>query len=238
MKLLPLVSLVLFGCSLPPPPTPGSAGIEQPDASTGLSDDGDDTDEQERGVDAAPRADAEPRSRVLSQTTSSLIEPGTSIACTDEDGRHLDNSYYRVFDLASEGIGSSFHVTKVEVGVEIAESGEGTQPIEVLLHTVTGELETDNLTPLDTASQQVVNRVGGFLEFELDATVPSGGRFAVEVRVPDGRDDDSSFFIGANDDGQSAPGYIRDRGCGDEEPTDLADIGFPDTHLLIEVTGE
>ena len=235
MKLLALLSLALVGCGMPAPPASGLAGSD-PDASIALPPPDDDEDV---AVDAAPRADAEPRSRVLTQTTSDQIEPLISISCSDDDGFNLENSYYRVFDLAALGITSSFHVTEVGVAVETAMGGgDATQPIDVQLHTLTGDLQTDNLQSLATETQEVIDRVGGRLEFAFDATVPAGGKLAVEVHLPDGRDDGNSFYIGANNDGESAPGYIRAPDCGTDQPTTLADIGFPDVDILIDVSGD
>ncbi len=236
MKLFALSTLALIGCGMPAPPAAGLAGND-PDASIAIPPPGDGDDEVE--VDAAPRADAEPRSRVLTQTTSDQIEPLASVSCADDSGLHLENSYYRVFDLAALGIPSAFHVTGVDVAVETAVGGDdATQPVEVLLHTLTGELRTENLQNLATETQDVIDRLGGRLEYTFDATVPAGGKFAVEVHLPDGRDGGNSFYIGANNDGQSAPGYLRAPDCGTDEPTTLAEIGFPDVAILIDVTGD
>lgn len=236
MKLFALISLAFLGCGLPTPPPPSQGLDLGPDASALPPDDDDD----EPDVDAAaPAADAQSQSRVLSQTTSSLIEPETSIACIDDNGAHTENRYYRVFDLTAEAITSSFHVSKVEVAVETAQGGnDGVQPVEVLLHTLEGDLQRENLTQLAIATQEVTDRLGGRLEFEFDTAVPAGAKLAVEVHVPDGVDDGDSFYIGANNDGQSAPGYLMAQECGDEQPVDLAEIGFSDVHILIEVTGE
>ncbi|HKE20275.1 MAG TPA: hypothetical protein VKB80_35620 [Kofleriaceae bacterium] len=237
-----MISLALLGCGLPaPPPASGSASQDPIDAAVNLpSDDGEGDGGETPDVDAAPPADARQQARVLSQTTSSAIEPDASIICSDDDGINFENSYYRVFDLQAEGIMSGFHVTQVSIGVErAAGGGDGTQPIEVRLHTLNGEqLGTDNLSSLATSSQDVPDGQGTHVEFPFDADVPAGAQLTVEVHVPDGGDTGDSFLLGANDDGQTAPGYILAQQCGDDQPADMAEIGFPDVDIIIEVTGE
>jgi hypothetical protein len=238
MKLIALISLGLLACGLPAPPAPGPEGDEQPE--TPIYVPPDDDDEEEIDVDAGPRPDARPRtSRVLTQTTSNLIEPNVSISCSDDSGVHAENSYFRVFDLATAGVNSAFHVSAVEVGVDSANaSGDGTQPVDVRLHTLTGDLQNGTLAPLATSSQNVVDTVATRIEFPFDAMVPAGSRLAVEVHTPDGSQNGDSFYIGANRLGQTAPGYLRAPECGDDQPTDFADIGFSDTHIIIDVIGE
>jgi hypothetical protein len=232
-----LLSCGLVGCSLPAPPPTGGQPLENgADASTGSSGD-DDDGIGEIDVDAAPQVDAERRAtRVLTQNASELIEPDLSIACYDDDDNQAENSYYRVFDLAAEGISSSFHVVEVEVGVETADGGDdGVQPVEVRLHTVTGDFANGQMNTLATVTQQVTNQIGSRLVYEFDADVPAGSKLAVEVHTPGSGDDE--FFIGANNEGQTAPSYLQAAECGDEGPVDLASIGFPEMHILLTVTG-
>lgn len=238
MKHLALTAFCFLGCGLPPPPPSATGSVDGgvgPDATDGIISSGPDVDA------AAPTVDAQRRTpRRLTQTTSGEIEPDTSIACTDDDDDdHSENSYYRVFDLAAEGIDSSFHVTAVEVGVEAADSGgDGAQTIEVSIHALEGDIEDGQLEPLGTATEEVEDQVGGRVTVDVDAVVPGGTRFAVEVRTPDGTQQGHSFFIGANDDGQSAPGYIRAPECDTDRPRELGDLGFSEIAMIIDVVGE
>jgi len=243
MKLLALISISLIGCTLPAAPEigpgPGGSQSQANDASVDSPDAG--GGEPLPGPDAEARADAQPRSeRVLSQTDSNIVEGDASIACVDDDGRPVENSYYRVFDLAAEEIEGSFHVTKVEIGVQIADGGDdGALPIDVRLHTLAPELplQVQNLGPVATATNDATERSDNRLAFDFDADIRSGSRLVVEVHAPDGRGRGDAFFIGANDDGQSAPSYIRATECEDDPPRDLATVGFPDMHIIIDVTG-
>jgi hypothetical protein len=46
------------------------------------------------------------------------------------------------------------------------------------------------------------------------------------------------FFIGANDNGQTDPGYLAATDCGIVNPTDIALLGFPDDHIVMTVNGD
>jgi hypothetical protein len=242
MRLISLTSLGLFGCgllgcSLPAPPPGGQQPIDfEPDASVGNA--GDDGVEEPDVDAAAPTPDAHQRMpQTLKQTSSGLIEPETSIACYDDDDDQAENSYFRVWNLPELGIDSSFHVVEVQVGVESSNGGDdGIVPVDVRLHTVTGDFTQNQLNTLATVSQQVTDQSATRLKFAFDADVPSGSLLAVEVHVPASNDDE--FFIGANNDGQTAPGFLRAAECDDNGPVDLAQIGFPQVHMIIEVTGE
>ena len=72
---------------------------------------------------------------------------------------------------------------------------------------------------------------------EPATVVEPGSTLVVEVHAPDGTMGASSFFIGANKMGESAPGYLRAPDCGLAEPTPYVDIGFPLTRIVLTVTG-
>ena len=60
----------------------------------------------------------------------------------------------------------------------------------------------------------------------------------VEIFPPDGQTAGNSFFIGSNNLGQTAPSYLAAADCGVPEPTNTATIGFPDMHIVMNVTGD
>lgn len=240
MKPFALLSLALLGCGLPAPPAPGPMGAEPTDASLPPpTDDVGGGEVTPPAADAAPPTDGQSQAgeRVLTQTETNVVEPGNSIAC--EDGANFESSWYRIFDLSAEGITSSFQVTQVAVGVEVADGGDdGVQPVEAVLHTLAGDLQGgDALTTLATSPLEVADATAR-VEFPIAAEVPAGTPLVVEIRVPDGGETGDLFIIGANDDGQTAPGFIKAPACGDDDPRDIADIGRPDVHLIIEVTGQ
>src|SRR4029079_14722911 len=45
------------------------------------------------------------------------------------------------------------------------------------------------------------------------------------------------FFVGSNSMGQTAPGYLSSASCGIANPMNIATIGFPNMHIVFNVTG-
>jgi hypothetical protein len=76
------------------------------------------------------------------------------------------------------------------------------------------------------------------IEVELPATVPAGSTLVFELAIPEAEADEL-FFIGSNDLGETGPSYLRApaSGCDFIEPTEFADIGFPDVHIIMIVEG-
>jgi hypothetical protein len=56
--------------------------------------------------------------------------------------------------------------------------------------------------------------------------------------TPDGRAPvNNRFFIGSNASVQTGPSYIQAADCGIATPTDLATIGFPNMHIILNING-
>lgn len=230
------IALALVGCALPPPPAGSGSDDDddRPDASAGDDDD-------DPIPDAGPRPDARrPGQNQLTHSTSTLVVPGNSIACNNDDESTAENSYYRVFALADFDISGDFVVDAVELGVDEANGGNNaSQTVDVRLYTLAGALATNNLTQLATTTLTVGNVAATILRAELDdVNVPAGSTLVVEVRSPDGGDGNDAFYIGSNPGGQTGPSYIRAAECGDDEPRDLAQIGYPNMHIVMTVFGK
>jgi hypothetical protein len=233
---LPLWLLLALGCA--------TAGDGEPIA----KGDGDDFDPPDAGT--SPDAPPPPSGAVtLSQSSSMAIEQPNSFGCVVLDPffgfpvHHRATSYYRVFDLASEGIDSEFRIESVTVGIEIAEAGDsGSQPLEVKFHTVAGSLLTTNMTFLGSGQITVTNQTGSMVEIPTQVTAPGGSQLVVEVHVPDGAPD-RLLAPGSNKAGQLAPTYYRSEPCGTNEPVDASEVtdseGNPlgDMHLVLTVAG-
>ncbi len=198
-------------------------------------------------VDSTVAIDADvPIEAVLSQSTSEVITAG-SIACITSVGgtprNLLENSYYRVFDLAALGIDSDFDISKVTVGIESATSGAGgNQPIKVRLHTLFGTFVTGNLTQLASVDVSVPDQTNSMLDVDIAATAPAGSLLVVEVFLPDAEGvADHLFFIGSNKDGESGPSYLRGPTCDFLEPIPISTIQVDGAnvvmHLVLTVTG-
>ena len=204
--------------------------------------------------DAAPRADAatvpptdgEASEITLRQTESDQILDNNSIACVEQpEGvpiRNLENSYYRVFDLAAEGIDDTFAVSSVRIGVESAvKADNGNQPATVRLHTLAGELLIQNMTEIASRPVDIPPTQQGSIDVPISADVVGGSALVVELFVPEAPDEGTLFFMGSNNLGQRAPSYLRApaTGCDFIEPTEFADVGegFPDVHIVMSVSG-
>ena len=69
-------------------------------------------------------------------------------------------------------------------------------------------------------------------------TAPAGSVLVVEVFTPNGQTTSNSFFIGSNAAGQTGPSYIAAADCTIPEPATTASIGFPNMHIVMNVTGD
>jgi hypothetical protein len=235
-------------------PTIGDApgigsGVQRPDAGDpDLGGDGSsrpDAAPVETPADAGP---GQPRQITLRQTTSDQILDLHSIACIEQedDGtpiQNRENSYYRVFDLAEEKFDGDLQVDSVTIGVESASApGDATQPATVRLHTLEGDLLVANMTEINHVDIDIEPQLQTALEVPIAATAPAGSTLVVELFIPDSADQNRLFFIGSNDLGQTAPGYLRapSSGCDFIEPTTFDDIGgadFPDIDIVMMVSG-
>jgi hypothetical protein len=200
--------------------------------------------------DAMPLPDAPPGSMTLTETTSGAITNDNSIACYQRE-----NSYYRAFQLSDYGITGAFHVTRVDFGVEIAQSNGGSQSVTVKVYSYTGaiggvDLDTTAMTLLGSTTVSVpnINSVDPFdgtedgsgqvLTANVTGTVPAGGKLVAEVFVPDGSASGNFFYPGSNAAGESKPGYIRAPNCSTPTPKSFASIGGSATvDLVLSVTG-
>lgn len=198
------------------------------------------------GVDSPPPG---PTTRTLSQTTSQTIKPLGSIACANNtDGTTRANNYYRVFDLAAEGITTAFNVTKVSFQIEDCEPG-ATVAVRVGTYNGTpgGTLSTANITILASNPNVPVPQViedtatpstpGGTVDAPITAMIPAGQKLLVEVDAPDGNGV-YAFYMGANDGGESQPAYVMAPDCTVNVPTNISTAAAATVNLLLTVTGE
>jgi hypothetical protein len=195
-------------------------------------------------ADSGGSADAAPVAVTLTQSTSQEITPGNSRACIELDNgnpvEHRENSFYRVFDLAAAGVTGRLETSSVSVGIQSAESPDPDQPMSVRLHTLAGpDLLVASLTEIGRADVTVANQGAGILDVPLVATTDASATLVVEIFLPDAAGGGNLIFPGSNADGQSGPTYVRAPadGCDLVEPTDFAEVGFPDMHLVVSVAG-
>ena len=193
------------------------------------------------GQTATPSRPATPDGQVtITHSATQNITALNSVSC-NAGGLHTDNSYIRVFDLAAFGLPNGLDVTDVEFGIEQALGATGAQPVVVNLYIKTNPalpLTFANLTPIGSAGVSVTDQSLTILSVPVAGTAGPGSVLVVEVFTPEGQTDGNSFFIGSNADGQTAPSYLAAADCGVPEPTDTAALGFPNMHIVMNVTGD
>jgi hypothetical protein len=204
-------------------------------------------------IDSGVTVDAQ-RAMTLSQTASSMLEAGTSIACPSATTGTAANSYYRVFDLAAFGITTPFMVSQVSFQVEHCNqlAGNNGAVVAVRVGTYRGTpgttLATADMTILASNPNVQVPEViedpgppattpGGTANAPISATIPAGDKLLVAVET-DGTGQ-YEFYMGANNDGETGAGYILAPRCGVTVPTSISTVGNPPApiHLLVTVTG-
>ncbi|MGH9119075.1 MAG: carboxypeptidase-like regulatory domain-containing protein, partial [Acidimicrobiales bacterium] len=174
----------------------------------------------------------EPNAVTITHSLSQDIVQFNSVACTG-GGTTRDNGYLRTFVLDDFDITSDFDVTNVSFGIETLNQA---QAVTVNLYTLEGDLVYANLTLIGTTEVTLSPQDLTIVDVPVSGTAPAGSTLVVEVDVPDMPT--GAFFIGSNPDGQTAPSYLRSATCGLPEPTDAAEVGFPDMHIVMNVTGE
>ena len=195
--------------------------------------------------DGGGSPDATPVAVTLSQSSSQEITPQNSVACVEQDAdgnpiEHRENSFYRVFALEEEGVAGRLETSSVAVAIQSAESPNPSQPMTVRLHTLAGnQLEVARLSQIGSADVTVANQGAGILDVPLVATAEAGSKLVVEIFLPDAAGGGNLLFPGSNNAAQSGPTYLRApvAGCDLVEPVDLAEIGFPEVHLVVSVAG-
>jgi hypothetical protein len=204
-------------------------------------------------LDAPPGA----QTKELFQTSSQTLQGGTSVACPNGTlGGTSANNYYRVFDLASFGITSSFIVSKVTFQVEDSQSvGNNGSSVAVRVGTYAGtpadQLDNAMMTILASNPTVAVPQVvesgtttpGATVNAPISATIPANSKLLVEIDSPDGGGN-YELYIGANNQSETAPAYVLAPSCNYmsqpiTKPTNINKLATSmAVHLLISVTGQ
>lgn len=178
-----------------------------------------------------------PDATTITHSVSQDIIFGNSVSC-NAGGLHTDNSYLRVFNLVDFGISQDFEISNVQIGIESALGVGGDQPVTMNLYTLDGALIWANMTLIGTADATLPDSDLTIVDIPVSGTAPAGSVLVVEFFTPSGQIEGNSLFVGSNNLGQTAPTYLAAADCGVFEPMDTADIGFPDMHLVMNVTGD
>lgn len=211
-------------------------GIDAP------SDDAGDVDAPD-----APDIDAGPVPVTLSQNTAENSDLSLSFACrSNVDGATRENSWYRVFRLADEGVANGLRVESVSFAVAVS---SGLVPVQVKIGTYSGsltpapaQLDTSLITPITSSTPFTVPNTNGtpsIVTVPVTANVPALSQMIVEVFAPDLGGTAKFFFLGANSAGQEAPGYLRAPACTAPQPKLPGSFStdYANSHFVITVAG-
>ena len=136
--------------------------------------------------------------------------------------------------------GQAYNVSSISFGVEHAESGSGGgQTVIVNVYANSGlPFPAGTLAALGSVQTILADQSGTIVNLPLSAAVPAGTlELVMEVHVPDGRTTHDAFHIGSNAAGQTGPSYQSAVSCAVSSPTDLATLGFPNMHVVMNVNG-
>ncbi|GAB4086864.1 hypothetical protein GCM10028784_34940 [Myceligenerans cantabricum] len=161
----------------------------------------------------------------ITHSASQEIVPDNSAACVGSATQVL-----RTFTLEDFDIGGELAVTNVSFGVESSDAGAD---VTVNLYTLDGALRYENMTEIGSATETLDGQALALVDVPVEGTAPAGSTLVAEITVPDG----PVFFVGSNAEGETAPTYVASEACGNTEPVEVADAGFPDMHAVINVTG-
>lgn len=171
----------------------------------------------------------------LTHSSSQAITALNSVSCNSAAG-HTDNSYWRAFSIAA--FPGGFNACEVEIGIEEATSGGGTQPVTVNIYSNTGGAFPAGTRVLQgTANLNVADQSATVLDAAVVAAIPAGAEMVVEVFTPNGQASGNFFFIGSNAAAETGPSYLSAADCGIVNPTTTAAIGFANMHIVMNVRG-
>jgi len=232
-----------------------TAGADASDAGPGSGGGADGASIDAASSDASSDApdtaiDAMPADVTVTESTSLGVAANKSAACgVDDDGSSYtpiitaENSYYRVFDLPALGVPGQLTIEHVDFGVQNAAAVDGSQTVQLRLSTLSGGFQIGNLTPRGQQDVVIVDQVQTLVGVTLapPVVIPAGSQLVVEIFVPDstlaGSGERNVFFVGANASTESAPSYARAPSCGVPQPTTFAALAYPDTHVVMQVSG-
>lgn len=173
-----------------------------------------------------------------SQSAGSGVIGAGMVACTSA-GNTAANQWLRRYSPSTDcGVVENMVVTHVNWGVLQALSPTMQQTVFLRAYSIpTGaSLMYSNLTLLSDQAVDVADGPARLLTTALTnpAVVTPGHDLVLEIAAVNPVTPGLAFRPAGNNLGQTAPSYIASAACGLTEPTDLAAIGFPDVHLVLD----
>jgi hypothetical protein len=171
----------------------------------------------------------------LTYNTDNVITAVNSVACGSSD-----NYQARYFVMADFGLGDmDFEITEGEIGVQSVDAGG--LDVTISVYAADASFPTGYPGAGTLLGSEVVNIPGGSDEsivsytFTTPVVVPAGTEYVLlESYQPD---TGLSFFIGGTAD-ETADSWLASLGCALPEYSTATDIGFPDAHYYLTVTGD
>jgi hypothetical protein len=172
----------------------------------------------------------------ITHSASQVPVAGNSVGCSPDAGATTtENGYLRHFALEDLGIFGDLDVTEVSFGVESATA----QTVTVNLFRMIdpdGPFTYANFELLATEDHAIGATTLSVVTVPISTTVPAGSTLVMEVDTVD-LSGVGVFFVGSNPAGQTGPGFLRSASCGLPEPFDVDALGFPNMHIIMNVTG-
>ncbi|MDR7313726.1 subtilisin family serine protease [Nocardioides luteus] len=164
----------------------------------------------------------------LSHSTSHEVEQASSVACPSGTTTIL-----RTYTPGDFGVTGRFTPTSVSFAVQ--ETANGNTPVTATLYTLPegAAFTFANLTPIGSGTTTVTSDFGSTYTVPIEASTQIAADDILVVAVAGG-----AVYFGGNSAAETSPTYLASDACGTPEPTDAADLGFPDSNIILDVTGE
>lgn len=164
----------------------------------------------------------------LSHSSSHEVVQSSSVACPSGTTTIL-----RTYSPGDFGISGGFTPTSVSFAVQ--ETANGNTPVTATLYTLpAGAAFTfANLTPIGSGTTTVTSDFGSTYTVPVAASAEIAPDDILVVSVAG-----SAVYFGGNAAAETSPTYLASDACGTPEPTDAAELGFPDSNIILDVTGE
>ncbi|EGD41154.1 peptidase families S8 and S53 subfamily, partial [Nocardioidaceae bacterium Broad-1] len=164
----------------------------------------------------------------LSHSSSHEVVQSSSVACPSGTTTIL-----RTYSPGDFGISGGFTPTSVSFAVQ--ETANGNTPVTATLYTLpAGAAFTfANLTPIGSGTTTVTSDFGSTYTVPVAASAEIAPDDILVVSVAG-----AAVYFGGNPAAETSPTYLASDACGTPEPTDAAELGFPDSNIILDVTGE
>ncbi len=172
-------------------------------------------------IDVTACAGLETSSFTIEQWDALNVDAALSLSCSGGL-----NSYFRVYDLTNISVPDD--AMPVMNSVDVYWRTSGAQTVTVNVYELTGPLMLANMNLISTGAVDILSAAyGDVTNVPVDLfDWTSYDEIVVEVVT------ELPFTMGHDNSGTLEPSYLAAAACGITEPTNPADIGFPNNHAL------